>query len=70
MKKRSVSLKGHRTSVTLEAEFWAALDDIAAREKTSLQKLIENVDGARGTDNLSSALRVYILKSMKGAPAA
>ena len=63
MKKRSVTLKGHRTSVTLEAEFWTALDSIAMARKTSLQKLIEAIDVARGTNNLSSALRVFVLKN-------
>ena len=63
MKKRSVTLKGHRTSITLEDEFWGALDQIAAARNTSLQKIIEDIDAQHGTGNLSSALRVYILKN-------
>lgn len=65
MKKRSVTLKGHRTSVTLEAEFWDALESIASQQKTSLQKIIETIDAGRGENNLSSALRVYVLSSLQ-----
>lgn len=63
MRKRSITLQGHRTSVTLEDEFWQALDTLATARKTSLQKIVEGVDAARGTSNLSSALRVYVLKN-------
>jgi len=63
MKKRSITLKGHRTSVTLEAEFWTALESIAAARKTSIQKLVETIDASRGDNNLSSALRVFILRN-------
>lgn len=62
MKKRSVTLKGHRTSVTLEAEFWSALEAIAAKRGVSLQKIVEGIDLSRGDANLSSALRVFVLK--------
>jgi predicted DNA-binding ribbon-helix-helix protein len=61
MKKRSVTLQGHRTSIALEAEFWDALEQIAATRKTSLQKLIEDIDARHGGGNLSSALRVFVL---------
>ncbi|HEY8963371.1 MAG TPA: ribbon-helix-helix domain-containing protein [Alphaproteobacteria bacterium] len=63
MKKRSITLKGHRTSVTLEAEFWTALESIATARKTSIQKLVETIDASRGDNNLSSALRVFILRN-------
>lgn len=63
MKKRSVKLHGHATSISLEPEFWAALDRIAVCEKTSLQKLIEDVDATRET-GLASALRVFVLRSL------
>ncbi len=64
LKKRSVTLAGHRTSVTLEPAFWAALEGIARQRGTSLQKIIEDIDIARGDTNLSSALRVYVLDSV------
>lgn len=62
MKKRSVKIVGHATSITLEEEFWAVLKDIAEARKTSLNKLIAEIDAKRGAANLSSAIRVFILK--------
>lgn len=67
MKKRSVKIAGHSTSVSLEDEFWAELQAIAAAEKTSLNALIARIDEGRGGKNLSSALRLYVLKTIKGA---
>lgn len=64
IKKRSVDIAGHRTSVSIEAEFWAALRDIAGQRKISINDLIAEIDGARD-GNLSSAIRVYVLKSLK-----
>lgn len=61
--KRSVSLAGHMTSVSLEEPFWDHLNRIAAEEKTSLSKLILSIDERRQT-NLSSALRLYVLHSL------
>ncbi len=63
MKKRSISLKGHRTSLTLEDEFWDELRAIARRQNRSLQSLIEDVDRSR-KGNLSSALRLLVLKKL------
>lgn len=60
--KRSVTISGHRTSVSLEAEFWAALTEIAAELKRPLAKLIDEIDKRDGRgNNLSSALRVFVL---------
>ena len=60
VEKRSVTIRGHRTSVSLEAPFWEALKEIAAAEGRSLGSLIAEVDEA--TDgNLSSALRLHVL---------
>jgi predicted DNA-binding ribbon-helix-helix protein len=60
--KRSVTLSGHRTSISLEAEFWKALTEIAAETKRPLARLIDEVDKREGRDkNLSSALRVFVL---------
>ncbi len=63
--KRSVTIRGHRTSVSLEAPFWEALKDIAAAEGRSLAGLIAEIDEA-SAGNLSSALRVYVLKRLRG----
>lgn len=61
--KRSVSIAGHRTSVSLEEPFWEALRDIARARKTSINKLITEVDAGRAPDTgLSSALRVFVLE--------
>ncbi len=60
--KRSISIKGHRTSVSLEKEFWNAFQNIAVREQKTIPILISEIDDQRGSNNLSSAIRVYILK--------
>lgn len=63
MKKISVSLSGHQTSISLEPEFISALQEIANARKTSVAKIIGEIDSARGMNiNLSSAIRVWILK--------
>lgn len=59
--KRSVAIAGHRTSVSLEPEFWDGLRAIAAARKLSLNALVAEIDGVRGPRNLSSALRVAVL---------
>ncbi|MCE7885892.1 MAG: aryl-sulfate sulfotransferase [Alphaproteobacteria bacterium PRO2] len=64
MKKRSVKISGHLTSVSLEEEFWRELKTLAKAEKLSLNALIAKIDKQR-SENLSSALRLYVLKSLK-----
>ncbi len=59
--KRSIKVAGHRTSTSLEPEFWQALHEIAQAQNTSMAELIEAVDRGRGQTNLSSALRCFIL---------
>jgi predicted DNA-binding ribbon-helix-helix protein len=66
IKKRSVDIAGHRTSVSIEAPFWDALREIAARQKVSVNELIAIIDNAR-EGNLSSAIRVYVLKDLQAA---
>jgi predicted DNA-binding ribbon-helix-helix protein len=61
VRKRSVTLAGHRTSLSLEPEFWDALKAAARAEGLSLNVLIARIDRERGT-NLSSAVRVYLLR--------
>jgi predicted DNA-binding ribbon-helix-helix protein len=58
--KHSVSIAGHRTSISLEAAFWDALKDIAAGRGLAVAQLIREIDLTRQT-NLSSAIRVFIL---------
>lgn len=64
MKKRSVRISGHLTSVTLEEPFWEALKDIASAEKTSLNALVARIDKTR-KGNLSSTLRLYVLEKLQ-----
>ncbi len=59
-----MDIAGHRTSVSIEPEFWDALREIAARRAISLNDLIAEIDGARG-GNLSSAIRLFVLKEIK-----
>lgn len=60
--KRSVAVGGHRTSVSLEDEFWTQLREIAGANQTTLSRLIAQIDEGRQHGNLSSAIRVYVLK--------
>jgi predicted DNA-binding ribbon-helix-helix protein len=61
--KRSLTLAGHRTSVTLEPDFWRAFDAMAAAEGLSLNGLAARIDAARAPgEGLAAALRVAILR--------
>lgn len=63
MHKKSVLIAGrHATSICLEDEFFEALQLIAAEQNLSLNQLVTNIDKERSTSNLSSAIRLYILK--------
>jgi len=62
MKKISVSLSGHQTSISLEDEFVVALNKIAKSENRSVASIIQEIDSVRSPEsNLSSAVRVWIL---------
>lgn len=60
LKKHSIELFGHKTSISLEEEFWDALCEIATEKKTSVLSLIKQIDSKRTTP-LSSAVRVFVL---------
>ncbi|WP_300531496.1 ribbon-helix-helix domain-containing protein [Maricaulis sp.] len=62
--KRSLSLSGHRTSLSLEPEFWTVLDQAAALEHRSLAALINAIDAERGEDPLASSVRVWVLRRL------
>jgi predicted DNA-binding ribbon-helix-helix protein len=64
MKKRSVKISGHVTSISLEEAFWIELKKLAARENVSMNVLIAKIDSTR-TGNLSSALRLYVLENLR-----
>ncbi len=64
VKKRSVEIAGHRTSLSLEAAFWRALKRLAAKDGVSVNTLVTRIDRAR-EGNLSSAVRVYVLERLE-----
>ncbi len=66
MHKRSLTIAGHRTSIALEPEFWNGLEALAAKRQMRLSDLIETIDRERQGPNLSSALRVAVLKDVSG----
>ena len=65
--KRSLTIAGHRTSLSLEPEFWTALQDQAAARGSSVAALVFEIDAGRGDRNLSSAIRVWLLKQLQPA---
>ena len=65
MHKRSIRIAKHSTSISLEPEFWAELKRIAKLKKISLNRLVATIDETRA-GNLSSALRVFVLRQLKG----
>lgn len=68
IRKRSIKIAGHSTSLSLEGVFWDALKEVAAGRGLSINALIEEIDRGRGT-NLSSAVRIYLLKHFRAAAA-
>ncbi|AHM05049.1 hypothetical protein roselon_02750 [Roseibacterium elongatum DSM 19469] len=65
-RKRSLTLKGHRTSVSLEDAFWTEFQRIAAARGSSVNDLAAEVDAARGlSSGLASAIRVFVLDEVK-----
>ncbi|SOH95120.1 Predicted DNA-binding protein, contains Ribbon-helix-helix (RHH) domain [Monaibacterium marinum] len=62
--KHSVTLRGHRTSISLEPEFWVAFRQIARTRNLSTNALVSIVDEGRSPDTgLASAIRVYVLNA-------
>jgi predicted DNA-binding ribbon-helix-helix protein len=61
--KRSLTIAGHRTSISLEDAFWTRLKSVAKTREKSLSALIAEIDASRGEANLSSAIRVFVLES-------
>jgi predicted DNA-binding ribbon-helix-helix protein len=67
--KRSIGLAGHRTSVSLEDEFWTALKEVAGGRHVTLSELVAGIDKQRQHGNLSSALRLFVLDFYRGKAA-
>lgn len=69
LRKRSVLLSGHATSIALEPEFWAVLEAMARAESLSLAALVGRIDAGRGPRGLASACRVAALAFARSNPA-
>lgn len=65
VRKRSLAIAGHATSISLEDAFWVELRRLAEAQKRPLADLVTAIDHARGAANLSSALRLYVLGAIK-----
>ena len=66
--KRSLTLKGHRTSVSLEDEFWTSFREIADKKNMPINALAAEIDASRDLDaGLASAIRLYVLQHYKSA---
>ncbi|MEE8517062.1 MAG: ribbon-helix-helix domain-containing protein [Alphaproteobacteria bacterium] len=65
IRKRSVVVSGHKTSVSLEDAFWRELARVALRRGVSVNHLIGAIDAARA-GNLSSAIRIFVLEELRG----
>jgi len=66
MRKRSITIRGHQTSITLEDAFWDELSALADARKLSLSALVAEIDKARrAPGNLSSSLRLHVLEALK-----
>lgn len=69
--KRSLTLRGHRTSVSLEDEFWAGFREMAAARGMPINALAAEIDTARGTEmGLASAIRLAVLRHYRDGPGA
>ena len=65
LEKHSITIMGHQTSISLEPEFWNELKQIAKSENKSLGKIISEIDDINHNENLSSKIRVFVLKKIK-----
>jgi len=65
VRKRSFSIKGHRTSIALEPEFWAVLEALAAERDMTLSALIAEIDTNRRGENLASSCRLAVLFALQ-----
>ncbi|MEI8146781.1 MAG: ribbon-helix-helix domain-containing protein [Alphaproteobacteria bacterium] len=64
--KRSIVIAGHKTSVSLEDDFWLALKEIANERRETISDLISRIDSGRNFGNLSSAIRLFVLDHYRG----
>jgi predicted DNA-binding ribbon-helix-helix protein len=67
--KRSIAVRGHKTSISLEHEFWHAIKEIAGQRTMTMSELVSEIGGGR-TGHLSSAVRVYVLEHYRAQASA
>ena len=60
--KRSIMLRGHQTSVSLEDAFWQGLKEMARSNNMNVADMVADIDARRDTGNLSSTIRLYVLE--------
>jgi len=65
IRKRSLTIAGHRTSISLEDIFWETLSEIARTRGLSVTSLVEEIDKSRGANGLSSSIRIYLLNHFR-----
>ena len=63
--KRTVMVGGHKTSISLEDEFWRGLKEIAQARGASLAQILAEIDTMRQQKNLSSAIRLFVLSHVR-----
>jgi len=65
-RKRSLTIAGHRTSISLEDSFWLALKEVARGQGRSVPEIVAEIDSRRGRTGLSSAVRAFVLEAYRG----
>lgn len=66
LEKHSITLMGHKTSISIESEFWEELKQIARVQNKSINEIISSIDIGKNSGNLSSSIRVFIIQYLKG----
>ena len=66
--KRSITLDGHRTSISLEDAFWSGLMEIADAQNMTVAAMVAEIDKKREQSNLSSAIRLFVLDQFSNGP--
>ncbi|MBD5398993.1 ribbon-helix-helix domain-containing protein [bacterium] len=66
LEKHSITLMGHKTSISIESEFWEELKQIARVQNKSINEIISSIDIGKNSGNLSSSIRIFIIQYLKG----
>lgn len=68
IQKRSVTVNGRKTSISIEADYWSGLRDIAEARCTTVSRVVSEIDREHSSNNLSSSIRVFVLRQFRCAP--